>query len=322
MLTACGGAAATEAPVIPEAPKQTEPPAAADTPVLARPTSAPDCTDSAAFVNDVTVPDNTKIEPGKSFVKTWQVKNTGTCTWGPDYRLVFALGEKMGAPDSSPIAITAPAEDTVISVELTAPNQSASFRADFQLLNPAGEAIPIDNGKYLWVVISVGTTTAGSGGGTSTPSPPSISTGIPGLANVTCAYSTDAAKTVGLVTAINAYRAQKGLPAFTVNALLDRAAQSHSADMACNQLFVHTGSNGSTPQSRVAAVGYAASSVTENVYGRYPAPTGQETVTWWISDPSDPRHGQNLVSTKYTEIGVGYSFFNNFGYYAVVFAVP
>jgi hypothetical protein len=28
------------------------------------------------------------------------------------------------------------------------------------------------------------------------------------------------------------------------------------------------------------------------------------------------------LSTTYTEIGVGYSFFNNFGYYVVDFAAP
>ena len=29
------------------------------------------CTDSAAFVTDVTIPDNTNLDPGKSFTKTW-----------------------------------------------------------------------------------------------------------------------------------------------------------------------------------------------------------------------------------------------------------
>jgi uncharacterized protein YkwD len=92
--------------------------------------------------------------------------------------------------------------------------------------------------------------------------------------------------------------------------------------MACDGLFVHTGSNGSTPASRVAFSGYGASSVTENVYGAYPDPTGQEVVNWWATDRGDPRHNQNLLSTKYTEIGVGYAFYKNFGYYVVVFAVP
>jgi uncharacterized protein YkwD len=123
------------------------------------------------------------------------------------------------------------------------------------------------------------------------------------------------------VDAINAYRADNGLPALTVNPILTTAAQAHSNDMACNSLFVHTGSDGSTPQSRATAAGYSGT-VTENVYGRNPPPSGQEVVVWWATDQTDPRHSQNLLATKYTEVGVGYSFFGDFGYYAVVFGTP
>ena len=139
---------------------------------------------------------------------------------------------------------------------------------------------------------------------------------------MTCAYTTDAAKITETVNAINAYRAQNGLPAYTVNELLTKAATAHANDMACNKLFVHTGSNGSTPTTRVAASGYTASSVTENVYGSYPPLSGQGAVDWWKNDKTDIRHNQNLLSTTYTEIGVGYSFFDNFGYYVLVFAAP
>jgi uncharacterized protein YkwD len=45
-------------------------------------------------------------------------------------------------------------------------------------------------------------------------------------------------------------------------------------------------------------------------------------VDWWKNDKTDIRHNQNLLSTTYTEIGVGYSFFDNFGFYALVFAAP
>jgi uncharacterized protein YkwD len=92
--------------------------------------------------------------------------------------------------------------------------------------------------------------------------------------------------------------------------------------MACNNLFYHVGSNGSTPQSRVAATGYVASSITENVYGSYPPLTGQGAISWWATDQSDPTHNANLISEKYKEIGVGYAYFNNYGYYVVDFAVP
>ena len=121
---------------------------------------------------------------------------------------------------------------------------------------------------------------------------------------------------------MNAYRAQSGLPAYTVNPQLALAAQAHANDMACNGLFFHNGSDGSTPQSRVKVSGYIASSVSENVYGSYPPLNGQGVVNWWKTDRVDPRHNLNLVSDTYIEIGVGYAFFNNFGYYVLVFGTP
>jgi len=72
----------------------------------------------------------------------------------------------------------------------------------------------------------------------------------------------------------------------------------------------------------VAATGYVASSVSENIYGSYPPLTGQGVVNWWINDKSDLRHNQNLLSTTFTQIGVGYSFYENFGYYVLVVAKP
>jgi len=272
------------------------------------------CTDSAAFVTDVTVPDYTNFDAGASFNKVWRVENTGTCTWTADYTLVFVSGEQMGAPDSLPLATTSPDETLDIAVDMSAPEKDEVYRADFEIHNPRGEALPIDRNTALWVIISVGAATADSGGGATDSSGP-------GFASVSCAFTTDPTKTGAVVTAINAFRGQNGLPALAVNDGLTAAAQAHSNDMACNNLFVHRGSNDSTPQSRAAAAGYNGS-VTENVYGRNPSPTGQEAVTWWSTDQSDPAHRQNLLTTKYTEMGVGYSFFNDFGYYVVVFGAP
>ena len=44
---------------------------------------------------DVNVPDNTTMSPGQDFIKTWKIKNIGTCTWGEGYKLIFSYGEKM-----------------------------------------------------------------------------------------------------------------------------------------------------------------------------------------------------------------------------------
>jgi uncharacterized protein YkwD len=180
----------------------------------------------------------------------------------------------------------------------------------------------VDNDSRLWVIVNVEAVAA------TDPTAAQNSGGIPvtggenGFANAACAFTTDAGKVTETINAINAYRAQNGLPAYTVNDLLTKAAAAHANDMACNKLFVHTGSDGSTAASRVAASGYAASSVTENVYGSYPPLSGQGAVDWWKNDKTEIKHNLNLLSQTYTEIGVGYSYFNNFGYYVLVFAKP
>ena len=366
VLSACNGQAAaetatvtaTEGPVattvisITEAPPGTEtstPPspdisatATSATPLTATPTvgtlqpaNAPDCTNSASFVADVTIPDNTNVAGGTTFTKTWRVSNTGTCIWGPDYTLTHYSDERLGAPDSVPLVITYPGQTADISVDLTAPNSNGNHRGNFVIENPAGLIMKVGDDSRLWVIINVTVTTTitptatatalsntavGSVTATSTGSTAAASSS--NVTTATCAFTTEREKLTQVITAVNAYRTTKGLPPYTVNPLLAQAAQRHANDIACHKLYVHTGSDGSTPQSRVADTGYVAKSVSENVNGNYPPFDGQQVVNWWINDKSDLRHNQNLLSTTFTQIGVGYSFYENFGYYVLVVAKP
>lgn len=118
--------------------------------------SQPDCTDSAAFVGDVTIPDGTTVNAGETFNKVWRVQNTGTCPWAERYTLVFVGGEQMGAPSSVPLKVTQPGQTLDISIDMTAPQADGEYRADFEIHDPAGNAILIDNGTVLWVSITVG----------------------------------------------------------------------------------------------------------------------------------------------------------------------
>lgn len=313
----------TEIPVTPDTPTPEA------TPTEAIPTNPADCTNSARFVADVTVTDGSDVPAGSRFTKTWRIQNTGTCTWWSGYTLTHYSKERMGAPDAVPLKLTRPNETTDISVELVAPQALGKREGYFVIKNPAGLIMAIDKDSRLWVIINVvaanatstATPTTQPAAGGSTPAAGGQSGGQ-GYANATCAYTEDASLAEQVAAQINAYRAQNNLAAYNINPQLSEAAQAHAADMACNQLFGHKGSNGSTPQTRVAASGYTASSVTENVYGSYPPLTPEQVVTWWKTDPVDTNHNKNLISTKYKDIGVAYAFFNNFGYYVVVFAAP
>jgi uncharacterized protein YkwD len=350
-LSACGNQAPTEAAA--PAPTETLPPAATVTPAeqipvtgvtetletpaetpsvpptpsTPRPANEAGCTNKAMFVADVTIPDNTVVGAGETFTKIWRISNAGTCVWAWDYNLSYYSENRMGAPEVVPLDITYPGQTLDISVELTAPSSPGTYRGNFVIKNAEGLIMQVDEDSRLWLIIKVeNTAPAATAAPTTNTSPTNTSTGSTtsgsGTGGVTCSFATDVFQLTEAIEAINAYRTQNGLPNFTVNTLLVRAAQAHANDMACNNLFVHTGSDGSTPQTRVAATGYVAASLSENVYGSNPPLDGAGVVSWWATDTTDPRHNQNLLSATFTEIGVGYSFFNGFGYYVLVLAKP
>ena len=128
-----------------------------DTPA---PTDIPpgdDCLDEAAFYADVTIPDDTLFDANTPFTKVWQVLNTGTCTWGDGYALVFAKGDVMDGPLSNPIPIVPPGEIAVISVDMVAPARGGQQTGYWEFQNPQGTRFGVGSGghDYIWVQIQV-----------------------------------------------------------------------------------------------------------------------------------------------------------------------
>ena len=122
LLSACAGNATPVATVVPstqtpaaqvfitQVPASQLPPT--QVPATAEPivTNPAGCTDSASFVEDVTVPDNTNFNHGDVIHKVWRVKNSGTCAWNAQYTLVFASGDEMDAHASTPLSATQPGD--------------------------------------------------------------------------------------------------------------------------------------------------------------------------------------------------------------------
>ena len=135
-------------------------------PAMALPSSAAAATcDAAQFVSDVTVPDGTKFDPGTAFKKTWRLKNIGTCTWSTSYSLVFDTGEKMGASASTAFpSSVAPGQTVDLTVDMTAPTASGSYRGYWKFKNASGTLFGIGAAanKSWWVDITV-TSTAPTG---------------------------------------------------------------------------------------------------------------------------------------------------------------
>ena len=125
---------------------------------------------SAAFVNDITIPDGTTIKAGKTFVKTWAIQNNGTCDWSTSYKFAFISGDAMnGSSVSIPTAVAA-GQSVNISVTLTAPTTSGNFKGFWRMETDQGQFF----GDSPWVAITVGngaSATDTPGGSTNTPGP-------------------------------------------------------------------------------------------------------------------------------------------------------
>ncbi len=125
-------------------------------------------------------PDGTVLSPGRTFTKTFTIKNTGTTTWVANGVNGYTLNHTGDVPASPnlgaayqtiPTVNVAPGESCVFSIALQAPSTPGSYEADFQM----SSANSVYFGPKIWVKIvsslapgnlywDINGTTAGAGG--------------------------------------------------------------------------------------------------------------------------------------------------------------
>ncbi len=154
---------ASDTPALPSedtttaAPDLSQTPAASDTPAVAlatgtpSPTPAGPCTNNARFVTDVTVPDGTQFLPGQPIDKQWRVRNTGTCDWGPDYRLVLVSGNALGAPSEVALYPARGGTEAILEINMVAPAEPGSYTGRWQARSPSAKLF----GDRVFVTINV-----------------------------------------------------------------------------------------------------------------------------------------------------------------------
>jgi hypothetical protein len=104
-----------------------------------------DCDNSFEFVSDLNIPDDTAFAPGDSFTKSWQLRNNGTCTWTTAYSIVFVGGDQMSADESIPLEqIVEPGEELEVSIDMIAPEDTGTYRGNWQVADANGEPFGID----------------------------------------------------------------------------------------------------------------------------------------------------------------------------------
>jgi hypothetical protein len=125
---------------------------------------------ASAYVSDVTIPDNTVMAPGASFVKTWALQNTGTCTWDTSFKLVFVSGDQMGGASTKLTASVAPSQQAQVSVSLTAPTTAGTYKGYWRLADGQGTGF----GESVTVVIVVSSSLTNTPTGTLATSTPTV----------------------------------------------------------------------------------------------------------------------------------------------------
>jgi hypothetical protein len=134
----------------PVKPSQTQTPSLRATRISSTPTVTPlvaanltvtpiPCKNDSDFVSDVTIPDNTRLNAGTTFTKTWRIENSGTCVWNESYQFVFLKGDQMNGPTSIALSDPVePGEQLDISIPLQAPNAPGTHQGSWQLQDSRG----------------------------------------------------------------------------------------------------------------------------------------------------------------------------------------
>lgn len=103
-----------------------------------------------------------------------------------------------------------------------------------------------------------------------------------------------------VIRLVNVERSKKGLPALKQNWQLSRIARYKSQDMINKNYFSHFSPTYGSPFQMIESFGIKFSSAGENIAMGQKTPT--EVMSSWMNSPG---HRSNILSTSYSEIGVG-----------------
>ncbi len=95
------------------------------------------CEPNVSFVEDVTIPDGSPIEPNTVFTKTWRIRNSGSCPITSAFEF-YSVGRNEILPAvyniTPPLAM--PGETFDISVPLVSPPLAGYYRSEWQFQPP------------------------------------------------------------------------------------------------------------------------------------------------------------------------------------------
>lgn len=116
------------------------------------------CRNGMMFVSDVSLPDRTTLLPNMPATKTWNILNTGTCTWDSGYTFNYVKGSVLGPVTVKINKLVAPGENYEVSVDLTTPAENGEYTSWWQMRSPEG----MNFGQTIWYDVRVSASSGSS----------------------------------------------------------------------------------------------------------------------------------------------------------------
>jgi hypothetical protein len=110
------------------------------------------CTNGLAFLGDTTFPDRTKVLPGQPLDKSWKVRNSGQCDWGPEYRFAWTGGYHLAAQDAFALYPAAAGSEAEIVIPMIAPTAPGEYTSDWRAVSPLG--VPFGDSLYIDIIVA------------------------------------------------------------------------------------------------------------------------------------------------------------------------
>jgi hypothetical protein len=141
-------AASSTLPPLP-GPLLTETPAP---PVVAADSTPAPCTDDLDFVQDLTIPDGSPMQPGVRIDKQWLVTNSGTCHWNATYRFKLIFGEALGAAIEQALYPARAGTQAALRVVFVAPLEEGTYQSAWQAFAPDGT--PFGDAVFMQIIVT------------------------------------------------------------------------------------------------------------------------------------------------------------------------
>lgn len=116
------------------------PPFTAQPELIITPTqTSPACTDLAEMEKHLSISDGSILKKLTLYAKVWRLKNTGTCTWTTQYKLVFTGGNFIiEQPDAQMPLEVPPGQSVELKVNFITPSVGDTYVASWLLENASG----------------------------------------------------------------------------------------------------------------------------------------------------------------------------------------